>query len=255
MAVRLWPTTVRSLSLGLAVAAMTAQAYAADWTIEKVTTNLEVVSLSEAELSERQIKPIALGELELPTGRIVTTDPLVQPQAPALARSVKPGRYTVTLYDAEDRASKSNRIALAALRFAEGTPVKWEIATWPGQNAADLKAGEIFGYGVDAGLGCYMDAAAFPLIEAREKLVRQEKDTDDINYYDDVLAEELGRNGDKYVLHQPMKDSPVNVAVFESGWGDGFYPSFWGLDAAGEPLVLVTEFYVLENAGGRAKAN
>ena len=220
--------------------------------MEQVTTNLEVVSLSEAELSERQIKAIALGELELPTGRIVAADPLVQPDRPALERTVKPGRYPVTLYEAEDRASLSSRIALAVLRFAEGKPIRWQIATLPGQNAAKLKEGEIFGYPVDAGLGCYMDATAFPLMEAREKLVKQQTGAAEVNYYDDVLAEELGRNGDQYALHLPMADSPINVAVFSSGWGDGFYPAFWGLDVAGEPLVLVTEFYVLENAGARS---
>jgi hypothetical protein len=242
--------TAASLSVLAAAAAMsTIAAHAEDWALEKVATNLEIVSLTDAELAAREIKTITIGELELPTGRIVAADPLVQADRPAFARTVKPGRYPVRLYAAE------GRIALAELRFAPGKPARWEIATLPGQNAAELKGDEIFGYAVDAGLGCYMDATAYPLIQAREALVKKQAGTDDINYYDDVLATELAGNADDYALHRPMADSPVNVAIFSSGWGDGFYPAFWGLDTSGEPLVLLTEFYVLEHGDARGAAH
>src|SRR5262249_4363576 len=120
---RMRPTAAGLAWLGLLAAMSTATAHAEGWTVEKVTTNLEVVSLSESELAERKIKTIALGNLELPTGQIVATDPLVQPDRHALARGVAPGRYPVTLYDAH------GRIALAALRLRPGKPAKWEIAT------------------------------------------------------------------------------------------------------------------------------
>lgn len=237
-----WRNAAAGLSAWFAVVA---PAMAADWDVMKASTNFAVVSLDDAELKARQIEKIALGDVELPTGKVVAADPLVQPERPPFVRSVKPGRYPVTLYRAQ------GRIAVAVMRFAEGAPAKWELATVAGQDTSELKDDQAFGYGVDAGLGCYMDASAFPLMEAREKLVATEKGTDDINYYDDVLAEELRRNNDDYALHKPMQDSAVNVAIFSSGWGDGYYPVFWGLDADGEPLVMMTEFYVLENADGR----
>ena len=37
----------------------------------------------------------------------------------------------------------------------------------------------------------------------------------------------------------------LNVVVFQSGWGDGLYASWWALDEAGEPLWLATDFEVL----------
>ncbi|TIO99292.1 MAG: DUF4241 domain-containing protein, partial [Mesorhizobium sp.] len=43
--------------------------------------------------------------------------------------------------------------------------------------------------------------------------------------------------------------------MFDTGYGDGSYRSFWGLDAAGEPLLLMTDFEVLENADGRNEAD
>ncbi len=45
------------------------------------------------------------------------------------------------------------------------------------------------------------------------------------------------------------------MAIFWSGWGDGFYPVFWGLDKDGRPLVLLTDFQVTENADGRREPN
>jgi hypothetical protein len=33
--------------------------------------------------------------------------------------------------------------------------------------------------------------------------------------------------------------------MFQSGYGDGSYPSYWGLDKNGEVLSLVIDFLVL----------
>lgn len=210
------------------------------WDISQVSSNLGILALTPDELSARKIKLIELGTLEVLTGEIVVADPLVTPDRDSLARKVKPGKHPVTLYEAE------GRIAVAVLRVAPGNPVKWELATLPGQNISELKKGEMFGYPVDAGTGSFMDKAAYPLMLEREKREIAAGATN-FNYYDDVLAAEY----DDYVMHQPLPENPINVAVFSSGWGDGFYASFWGLDAAGEPLVLLTDFQVLENADGR----
>jgi hypothetical protein len=37
-----------------------------------------------------------------------------------------------------------------------------------------------------------------------------------------------------------------SAALFSSGWGDGHYNSYFGLDAAGAPVALVTDFEVLD---------
>jgi len=214
--------------------------------VSTASSNFGIVALSPAELTARNIKTIDLGELVLPTGRIVLADPLVSPDRAPLTRTVSPGRYPVTLYESDQR------IALAMLRFAPGNPVRWELATIPGQYLSDLKDGEIYGYPVDAGLGSFMDKAAYARMQDREALAMEAANSADINYYDDVLAPELTAHGDLYVMHKPIADDEVNIAIFSSGWGDGFYPSFFGLDAKGNPLVLLTDFQFLENAGAPA---
>jgi hypothetical protein len=36
------------------------------------------------------------------------------------------------------------------------------------------------------------------------------------------------------------------LSTGSSGWGDGSYPSFWGYDAGGQRVALVTDFGVLD---------
>ncbi|ARM90318.1 hypothetical protein RHEC894_CH04078 [Rhizobium sp. CIAT894] len=233
------------LLLCAAAAHVPVSAAAAGFDIGKASSNFELVTLSDAELSGRSIGVIHMGNVELTSGRIVAADPLAQPDRPALARTVAPGDYPVTLYKA------FGRIAAAGMRFADGKPDHWELAVLPGQDPATLKDDEIFGYPVDAGVGCYMDAETLALIDEREAQVQAQKPDADINYYDDVLAADLDANKGTYALHRPVAGKKGNVAVFWSGWGDGFYPVFWGLDKDGRALVLLTDFSVIENADGK----
>ncbi|WP_144439941.1 DUF4241 domain-containing protein [Methylobacterium sp. AMS5] len=205
--------------------------------------NLSVTGLMESELQARGITRMALGLLPLPGGAVIATDPLVQPERQPFTRKVAPGDYPVTLYHAQ------HRVALAELRFADGTPDRWELALLPGQDVATLKAGEIFGYPVDAGLGCFMDPAARAAMARRD--AREQERPRYSNYFDDVLADELKDENLHCVMHRPLPDDPARIAVFSSGWGDGVYASYWALDAAGQPLRLVTDFGVIENGEGR----
>lgn len=236
--------SIRRSAIAPAISAaivLASNAAAHAWDAAKASTNLSVPALSDAELGTRKIERVEMGELELPTGEIVASDPLAQPERPAFARKVQPGKYPVTLY------LFMGRPALAMVRFAPGNPSKWEIATTPEQDAATLKDDEIFGYPVDAGTGSFRDVTALKLMDERE---RREiaAGAKNFNYYDDVLADEY----DVYVMHRPIPENSLNIAVFQSGWGDGFYATFWGLDAAGKPLVLMTDFQTLENGDGRS---
>lgn len=216
-------------------------AVSAEWDSAQASSNLGVFSLSEAQMVEREITVTPIGELDLSTGEIIACDPLTTgTDWPALSRKVEPGHYPVSLLEAQ------GRVAAAILRFRPGTPLRWELATLPGQDTSTLKGDEVFGYPIDVGLGSFMDRTAMVLMSEQ-----QDKLETDQNYYDDVLATEFAPNQDRFVMHHPVAGNPLNVAMFWSGWGDGVYPSFWGLNAAGEPLLLMTDFDVLENADGR----
>lgn len=221
-----------------------ASSHADGWDVRNVFTNADLVVLSDAELAARKIDKAAVGDVEVTSGRIIAVDPLTLFGAQPFTRTVAPGRYRVTVYMA------LGRVAAAGMRFAEGKPDHWEPALLAGQDVNELKKDQFFGYGVDAGLGSFMDAETLPLLEERDRQVQAKLGSDYTSYYDNVLATELTSNGDDYVLHQPMADRKGNIAIFSSGWGDGFYGSYWGLDKAGNPLVLVTDFNVIKNSDG-----
>ena len=158
-----------------------------------------------------------IATLLLSSGKIVACDPLVFPDEPAFERAVRPGAYPVDVVIA--KLPDQQRIAAARVTFSSGTPVRFEPART---------------YGVDAGVGCFMDA------ETARVLLRAMHEVWD-NYRDDVLSAEIGDRD--WVDHRPA-GTAGNVVIVHSGWGDGIYASYGGVDESGAPLCLVTSFDV-----------
>lgn len=203
----------------------------ADWDASEVSSNLGVFALGEAEMAERKITITTVGELELPTGEIIACDPLITGLGrPAFSRKVRPGRYPVTLLQAQ------GRIAAAVLRFGPGLPVRWELATFVRDRPQAYKS-QFFEFIVDDAVASFMDKSFLTLMTSQEEL-------------DDYLAD-VACSLDRFGMDNPIDGNPLNVAMFDTGFGDGGYRSFWGLNATGEPLLLMTDFEVLENADGR----
>lgn len=200
-----------------------------DWDSAPASSNLGVFALSEAEMVERRIIVTAIGELELPTGEIIACDPLITGlERPVFSRKVRPGCYPVTLLEAQ------GRVAAAVLRFGTGLPVRWELAAFVRDaGTSSWKSGII----VDDNVASFMDKSVLTLMSEPEEL-------------DGYLAD-VACSFDRFRMDNPVDGNPLNIAMFDTGWGDGNYYSFWGLDASGEPLVLMTDFEVLENADGR----
>src|SRR5262245_12831984 len=99
--------------------------------------------------------------LVLPSGRVVACDPTSlqgSSDFPPFARAVSPGRYPVLLSLATIRYPNrtEERVACAMVRFKRTRPKSWEMALRKGDNPTLLPPGCIFGYGVDAGEGCFL---------------------------------------------------------------------------------------------------
>ncbi|CAN5717541.1 DUF4241 domain-containing protein [soil metagenome] len=156
-----------------------------------------------------------IATLYVPTGKIVCCDPLSVPDAEPLERTVPAGEYPVDVAIATpDSATSSTTPSssdtwVAGMRvvFAEGTPVRWERADGKGYR----------------GVGCFMDASTGTLIKRESPEI--------IDQLDDSWAD-----------HRPVAGRPENCVMAMSGWGDGQYNSYWGLDALDRPLQLVTDF-------------
>ncbi|GAB3637159.1 DUF4241 domain-containing protein [Hymenobacter arcticus] len=182
-----------------------------------------------------------LPPLWLPTGRLVACDPAAHAAPLPFAHAVAPGAYPVFVHRAPDY---DYALAYAELRVRPAPAVRWEMALTAGQDAATLGPEELFGYPVDTGLGCFLDAQTLVLLPAHEAALAARLGVRSANYYDHFLAPALSRAapGRRAATLPLYPGEPANLAVFEAGEGDGYYATYVGLDAAGQPVRFVTEF-------------
>jgi Protein of unknown function (DUF4241) len=212
--------------------------------------NLRTIFLGDEALRVRRLQRQPCGVLHITSGRIVACDPLVQPEREPFIRSVSGrGAFPAEVLQHEGRH------ALAVLWLRERgslqpADLRWEPALLDGQSQGELGYDEFYGYPVDAGVGCFMDAECASAIAERD--ARESANPGYVSYYDDVLDTELGVKD--MADHYPLGEgSANNVLIFSSGWGDGSYPSFWALDAFGEPVALVTDFMTMQGGDARSE--
>jgi hypothetical protein len=221
-------------------------------------TGLQTVRISVREI----------GNLVVTSGKLIACDPLLKPGLKEyFGKTVSPGHYPVILSIAELQPRNDTRIAYAMLRLSKEPVVKWEIATVNGQYPREDE-GEIYGYGVDSGTGCFMDwdvaktlsnlANSDPITDeaARQsgsdqagKLSSAALDRFEQEFCNKVILEmEQNEQGAaKNWANVLVNDTTgANVIAFSSGWGDGGYSSYWGYDAKGNLANLVTDFMLLQ---------
>ena len=215
---------------------------------EKLSFNYKPV------LDTADLKEVVVGNLNLPTGKIVAGDPFFLYSQKPFTIKVAPGIYPVSLliYKVEE---DHYRVAFAKIKFSEGPTTHWTLALTEDitdDQIKNLQSGEFFGYGVDAGLGCFADSETNGVFNAA--MDRFQKDNPNGNYYDDLLALEFktasgqhpfSREDGDWTNHFPNKGDNHNVVMFASGWGDGSYPTYWGTDSNGRIVELITDFMVI----------
>jgi hypothetical protein len=189
------------------------------------------VALKDAKLFHRVI-----GELQVPTGELIACDPFVLTREQAsFTAKVPTGNFPVRLSIWADETDQ--RVAFASINFCDTEPKTWEMLTVKGQSLATLREGEIFGYGVDSGTGCFMDAAAL------EGLLRQMESNEE--WFQELIDEM-----DKTYRHTwswlDRKMGDADLVAFSSGFGDGFYASYVGRDASGNVCTVVTDFGICD---------
>lgn len=181
------------------------------------------------------------GSLLLPTGRIVACDPsVISGEEEAFVRTVASGSYPVSLILATD--TEQARVAAAIVRFSDAAPVSWERARTVEDD--DL---EMTGYGVDSATGCFLDSSALAIVATELEPTGQ---------WEQLVEEamEIAPNDDWFSANIPVSQSPpTNAIAFSSGFGDGLYASWFGLDTSGTVVCLLTDFEVVESEAKRPK--
>jgi len=176
-----------------------------------------------------------LGELQLPTGQLVACDPFVFPDAQPYSVKLNTGNFPVVLSVAIEE--NDQRVAFATIKFKSTEAKRWELMHVPSDDPNNLKQGEIFGYPVDSGTGCFMDRTAGEILSRKMR--------EHPNYIETMMKEM-----DKVYVHtwssMNISLDNANLIAFSSGLGDGLYATYAGYDASGDVCLAVTDFMLLD---------
>lgn len=207
--------------------------------------------ISDSNLDE--LKEIEVGNIHLPTGKIIASDPFFTHGIKPFSRVVTPGKYPVKIYIAEIEP-EHYRIAFAKIKFQSDTAKNWILAVTDDMKIDDLtnlKDGEYFGFPVDAGLGCFIDEKTNESFLS--KIDQFYIENPNKNYYDDLLADEFDKCSSENKYSRDLGDwnnhflndtSNLNVIMFASGWGDGYFPTYWGYNDKKETVELTIDFLI-----------
>ncbi len=177
------------------------------------------------------------GTLKIASGLLVASDPFIAPQTAPFAQTIPRGEYPVVL--SLLKTSNDERVAFAKLQVGTNPSVSWKIA----ELKEDL-SGEHSFYHVDTGTGSFMDSRTAMVVD--EKL-GAEIEQGHSSFSDEVIRamEENRRAGKGEWANIFIPEADANLIIFGSGWGDGTYRTYLGLDADGNVAEFVTDFEIV----------
>jgi hypothetical protein len=180
-----------------------------------------------------------VGDLVITSGSVIACDPLGELRDGPFAAHFPSGRYPVVICVAM-LPTGLNISVYAEILFVHVSAVSWEVAHLRAGPSADVSDR----YFVDSGTGCFMDQDCLPLLAAR--FTPTDPDDPFRRRLVDRIYDEPSENRVGTLHLRPDPSSELNCIMFATGWGDDWYPSYLGRDAAGAICSLLTEFVALE---------
>ena len=222
---------------------------------EKFRCKIDLESyFTEKKIGEMEVDTLEIGEVNLPTGEILACDPLVElGEAETYLQKTPVGKFPVKICVVLSE-NYGDRYACVKVEFNKNKPVVYELAVTGNEKEMDeAKEDEYYGFGVDAGMGCVTDKKSQDEYVKYWKKLEEEEGAD--NPYDDIFEELLEESFKKSPKYQRdcgnwanfiIPDSDLNIPVFASGWGDGYYPCYFGYDEKGELCGFYIHFIDIE---------
>lgn len=203
---------------------------------------------TQSEIDGTPVDLLEVGTLALPSGQVVVTDPVELDDCTALMQQVPAGRYPVTICVVPDK-HYGDRYACLRVKITDAKPVRYDNGMVGTEDLTEeIEDDEFYGFGVDSGLAAIADAQTQPLYEtAREAMVK----AGEIDEWDNpflsalkesyTIAPKYQREGGDWV-NWAVPDTDNNVIVCTSGWGDGYYPVYFGYDEQGDVTGIYVRF-------------
>ncbi len=197
-----------------------------------------------------------IGICDLPSGNVLVRDPLVyladRDERPYFLKAPA-GRYETEVCVIKPAEGDCARYAAVRLRFNEKRPVQFYEALVGNENLDTQEDDGFYGFCVDAGMGCICDEVVHRIYCDWNDLWCEEHPDD--NPYDDYFSDlfdenyqlhpEYQREGGDW-LNWQVPGTEYHIPMFQTGFGDGVYPVYWGVDENGEICQLVVHFIDIE---------
>lgn len=187
------------------------------------------------------LESFEVGKIYLSSGKLVACDPVITNDMKPFNTAFPTGDFSVLLH----KERESNCVAYTEIIFSNADVSDWEMAITEGQQISDLEEGEVFGYPVESGMGCFMDADAQNNLNELEHRLYHSKGVDFMGIYEEYFHEYFfDENGaiDQFAFLKPSENHPGTIFAFETGYGEGFYASYIAYDKNKAPVKIVTEF-------------
>lgn len=225
---------------------------------EAFAANLKYISSTEKDtdtIKRQFVKTntrfyIPVGQVTFSTGKIIVADPLAylpsNKYSPILETEIPVGTYPV-----EVSLCRSNEIGIRMctirLKIRKTDAISYTLASPTEETAAFIaKDGVLTGFPVDAGMVSICDANT--ATEYQDFIEKWYKDNPNGNHYDDYFAKFFKASAEKLPQYQRTDGDFIEwenpktkskLVMVASGFGDGFYQSYFGYDASNEICELI----------------
>jgi hypothetical protein len=175
---------------------------------------------------------IDLGDLNCETGRLIACDPIVMADVRPFVQQFPTGKFPVQLSIATYKTEE--RVAFSRILFSNEPVARWEFALDSGKQQKSIFDSTFYSYGVDGGMGIFIDSAAnHAFSEGRKK---------DVYLWERAFVGEPTKHDHLSWQYGLYNFQGHNVATFTTGWGDGHYATYVGYDKEGKICRLLTDF-------------
>lgn len=191
----------------------------------------------------------SIGELLLPSGRLVACDPISALDSEPFELAIKPGAYPAHLIIAELRDEKS--VAYAVIELHSSSARRWELAKLPPtQDRSIFDGAEEMAFAVDSTLAAFLDAKTQADLLNYHQIVMPEDNDYERHIWGRINKRRRSGSGWATLdlrrdLNIPVDDGR-NMLVFDSGFGDGYFSTYLGYDDENRLTRIVTDFEVLD---------
>ena len=197
---------------------------------------------TEKQIENAVIDTLEIGKVNFPTGKILVCDPLIELEdALPYIQTIPEGKYPVTI-SVMVSEEFGDRYACAKVKINENKPLYYDLGVVGNEDLDEkLDEGEYFGFIVDAGMACILDAQT--QVAFSEYWSKRCEAEEDIDPYNDLFCDLLEENYKKHPKYQrdcgdwlnwTIPETNLNIPIFASGWGDGVYPTYFSYDENGD---------------------